>query len=288
MDNKKKKKCTDYDQYPEGKPEQKITPCAGLSFFIQLDTVGHSLLNFLPPASMATCSSWFSPLSQSPFKGQTCILLSSPWWLLLSLLSSYFLQFYSSISAAASQACVLTAFVTVPLGWPKGAPKQVSKMNLLVPQTCSSSFSHTTVHQSAQDKFCSHPELSPHPPVLTLKRNWGLSTLPLSLDSVFFSPVPLSPSEPELWTTCFLDYCNHRTRLSASDLPSFQSILRAQSFFKHSWTLQGQPIILHRKFKLLSILYKAFGDSAILAHILVPSPATASVLSYISCTPTST
>lgn len=149
----KKKKCTDYDQCPEVKPEQKRTQCPGLSFFIQVDTVGHSLLNFPPLASMATCSSWFSPLSQSPFKGQTCILSFSPWWLLLSLLSSHFLQFYSNISAAPSQACV-PVLLTVLLGWPK---------------TCSSSFSHTTTHQSAQDKFCSHSELSPRPPVLTEK-----------------------------------------------------------------------------------------------------------------------
>lgn len=64
----------------------------GLSFLLQVDRVDHSPLLLPLLASMATCSSWFSPLSQSPCKGQTCILLSNPWWLPLSLLSSHLLQ----------------------------------------------------------------------------------------------------------------------------------------------------------------------------------------------------
>lgn len=58
------------------KPEQ--NPVLGLSFLLQVDCVDHSPLRSPLLASMATCSSWFSPLSQSPCEGQTCILLSNP------------------------------------------------------------------------------------------------------------------------------------------------------------------------------------------------------------------
>lgn len=59
------------------KPKQNRTCYCGLSCLLQPDIVDHSLLNSPPLASMATPSSWFSPFSQPPCEGQTCIPLSN-------------------------------------------------------------------------------------------------------------------------------------------------------------------------------------------------------------------
>lgn len=153
---------------------------------------------------MAAYSSYFSSLPQSPWEGQTCILLSSPRWLLLSLLSLRFLQ-----STLLQQHCCCymiplpPKLVSVWTFWlplwqfhldvPRGpqirCPKGICAPNVFFLS------SHTTIHRVPKTgtlQSCS----SPHLPSPVLKRNWGPSILPLSLDSVFFSPFPLSPSRP--------------------------------------------------------------------------------------------
>lgn len=178
----------------------KEKPKQNKTFLLQIDTVDHSLLNSPPLASMATYSSSFS-LPQSPWKGQTCMLLSSPWWLLLSLLSFRFLQ---STLLQQRFCCRLPNLCpSGPLDYlcdsstwmSQRCPKSsVQRESLCAPNVLLLS-SHTTIHRVPKTEAlqsCS----SPHLPIPVLQRNWGLSILTLSLDSVFFYPFQLSPSRP--------------------------------------------------------------------------------------------
>lgn len=197
------KKSTHHDQCLEGKTKTKQ----------------NMLLWFVMPPPTWHCWPFSPKLSSLGFHGNTLFLVfsffSTSMWrtdlysfvqlLVTASVTSpvthclIYLTAPFSVSLAASQACVSAQTSWLPLivrlGWPKGATNWVSPVNLSVLKTCFSSVSHTTIHQSAQDRNLvvvrSPP---PHPPIPKQKRNWGLWILPSSLASVFFSPFPLSPS----------------------------------------------------------------------------------------------
>lgn len=153
---------------------------------------------FLIPSPNWHCWPFSSELSSPGFHGNILVLLffsssvsmkrtdlysfSSPddCFCLFSPYAFSNLPFHSSVSAVAPQTCVRldlsTTSVTVPLGCPKGAPNQVSKGNLCSKRAPPQQPHHLhRVPKTGALQSCS----SPHLPIPVLKRNWGLSILPL-------------------------------------------------------------------------------------------------------------
>lgn len=169
---------------------------------------------FLIPSPNWHCWPFSSELSSPGFHGNILVLLffsssvsmkrtdlysfSSPddCFCLFSPYAFSNLPFHSSVSAVAPQTCVRldlsTTSVTVPLGCPKGAPNQVSKGNLCSKRAPPQQPHHHS--QSAQDRSFAVMQLSP--PSYPSAEEELRFVNSASLDSVFFSPFPLSPSRP--------------------------------------------------------------------------------------------
>lgn len=198
---------------------------------------------------MAAYSSYFSSLPQSPWEGQTCILLSSPRWLLLFLLSLRFLQ-----STLLQQHCCCYVLPLPPilvsvwtfwlplwqfhLNVPKGpqirCPKGICAPNVFFLS------SHTTIHRvptTGTLQSCS----SPHLPTPVLKRNWGPSILPLSLDCFLLSiptvTIQARPLPSSSWITA-------KSFSLGFPLPTLH-LFNPFSMLSHLWNMPKPPGAAH-------------------------------------------
>lgn len=178
------------------KPEQNRTACCALSFLLQVDTVDRSLPDSSPLASMATYSSWFSPLSQSPCKGHVLFCPALGDCFVYSLLTLF--PVYHFIAASlllpprpVSQSAPLEASVTILREWPRDAPKCSLWIHLCSrpapPQSAMPPFTRVPKTGTLQSPWAL--PTSSHP---NAERNCGLSVLPLQ--TLLSSPLPpLSP-----------------------------------------------------------------------------------------------